>query len=187
MDIIINGGQHYWNKEAKKTSIGFQKPIHEKFMGDGALYIWTYKPEDEKEFHKKMIFFINQLWNFRVYFDNFIKNCSDDIPVIDLPRNIRFGMASGSVYKLPYKSSRDEEDIGYCINLASRLQSYSRDLGFIASARINLAKDKLDNNLYHKVIAKSLKGLPEEIVIVDKESYEELDEQIKSDLFKEIE
>lgn len=191
MDILIGGGDAFWlsgkNKDEPNKKIKtFREPVHIKFMGDGALYIWTYKPEEEKEFRNSLIAFINNLWNFRIRFDAFIESCSDDVPVVDLPRNIRFGMASGSVYKLSYEKSRDTEYIGYCINLASRLQLYCRDLGFIASARISVDKAKLEKHKYHRVIAKKLRGLPDEIVIVDKENYDDLDPEIKEELFMEL-
>ncbi len=188
IDILINGGESFWNpddKEDKKIT-PFREPVHIKFLGDGALYIWTYKPEEEKEFKEKLLYFINNLWNFSLWFDNFIKSCSDDVPVVDLPKRIRFGMSSGSVHKLSYENSKETEYIGYCINLAARLQSYCRELGFIASARIGSEDKLLKKHNYHKVIAKKLKGLPNEIVIVDKDTYTSLDTLIKQDLFDEI-
>jgi class 3 adenylate cyclase len=191
MDILIYGGDAFWipenEEDAEIRKIDkFKEPVHVKFMGDGALYIWTFKPEEEKAFRTKMIIFINMLWNFRLWFDKFIESCADDVPVVDLPRNIRFGMASGSVYKLSYEHSRNTEYIGYCINLASRLQSYCRDLGFIASARIGIEKTRLEKHKYHRVIANKLKGLPDEIVIIDKKDYVELSPEIKKELFLEI-
>lgn len=188
MDILISGGIGFWMPEDEQDEKiePFKEPVHIKFMGDGALYIWTFKPDEEKEFQKGLITFLNNLWNFRLWFDNFINSCSDEVPVVDLPKNIRFGMSSGSVYKLSYQNSRNTEYIGYCINLASRLQSYCRDLGFIASARIGSESKLLEKHNYYKVIAKQLRGLPNEIVIVDKESYDELDEEVKKELFEEI-
>ncbi|MDD4993227.1 MAG: hypothetical protein PHR83_13455 [Paludibacter sp.] len=188
MDILISGGEEFWSPDSEKNKKvqPFKEPVHIKFMGDGALYIWTYKPEEEKVFKAKLIYFINSLFNFSLWFDNFIKSCTDDVPVVDLPKKIRFGMASGSVHKLSYENSNDAEYIGYCINLASRLQSYCRDLGFIASARIGSEDKLLKQHNYHKVVAKKLRGLPNEIVIVDKGSYDDLDELIKNELFDEL-
>ena len=59
------------------------------------------------------------------------------MPATDFPKRIRFGIAAGTVYKLTYQNGRAEDEyIGYSINLVSRLQSYSRDIGFIVSNRL---------------------------------------------------
>lgn len=149
------------------------------------MYIWTFKKglREFKDNESRNTTFVNMLWNLKKYFGNVVKACSDDVPVVDLPQRIRFGITAGSVYKLTYSKSHATEYIGYCINLASRLQSYCRELGFIASARIDLPEKKLKKHGYQKVIAIDLKGFPREIVIVDKDEFKELSEEIKKDLF----
>ena len=184
VSIVINGGKDYWTPNISQVK-PFLIPVHQKFLGDGALYIWTFKKgiKEFKDNELKNTTFINMVWNLKKFFGNVVKACSDDVPVVDLPERIRFGVTAGSVYKLTYSQSNRNEYIGYCINLASRLQSYCRELGFIASARIGLPQKILDKYGYIKVIAKNLKGFPKEIVIVDKKEFNELSEEIKEELF----
>jgi len=129
---------------------------------------------------------VNRLWNLKNNFGKILSKCSDEVPVVDLPKKIRFGLAAGSVYKLTYEDSNKEEFIGYCINLASRLQAYCRDLGFIASARIGIPMSILKKHGYIKVVATKLKGFPKEIVIVDELEYKELEEKVRTELFEEL-
>jgi len=128
----------------------------------------------------------NRLWNIQGFFDNIRKKCAEDIPVYELPQGIRFGLARGTVYELTNRKTRQHEYIGFCINLASRLQKYCSELDFIASARTEIPKSVLDKYGYIKIIATKLKGFPKEIVIVDKDEYARLAEEIKSDLFESI-
>src|SRR5207249_2003782 len=100
------------------------------------------------------------------------------------PRRIRFGVAAGSVYKLTYEDGSGTEYIGYAINLASRLQKYCRELGFIGSARVDLPRKFLKECSYIRVVAKDLKGFPREIVLVDEREFGALDEARKTMLFE---
>ena len=185
MSIIMNGGNDWW---AEKKDMGpFKNPIHQKFLGDGALYIWKHGNNNNGLTDKDVMYLANRIWNLKSHFNEIVKNCADrDVPVVDLPRKIRFGLAAGSVYKVTYINSRQVEYIGYPINLASRLQSYCRELGFIASARVGLPEKILKQHKYIKVVAKDLKGFTPEIVIVDKKEYNALDETIKTQLFDEL-
>jgi class 3 adenylate cyclase len=181
------GGWYYWGDEEKdKTLPSFLEPSHVKFLGDGALYIWTFKKGERDKYKNEILYFINRCWNLKNSFLKIVNRCSEDVPVADLPRRIRFGFASGSVNKLTYKYSDRTEYIGYCINLASRLQSYCRELGFIASARIRFSNRIIRQHRYHKVWAKKLLGFPKEAVIVDKEEYEKLPDKTKKELFEEV-
>ena len=182
MSIVIYGGVSYWKDNEKLHP--FIEPAQWKYMGDGALYIWTLK--DIEQSNKDILFFINKLWNIKNYFHNIIQRCSEDVPVVDFPKRIRFGLAAGSIYKLTYTQSSAVEYIGYCINLASRLQSYCRELGFIASARLGLPKGELARHGYMKVVAKKLRGFPKEIVIVDEKEFADLDQSTRNDLFEEL-
>lgn len=182
MSIIINGGNAYWDANTSKYYSAFPEPIHQKFLGDGALYIWNLNNFKSKD----IIFLANRLWILKNGFKVVKNSCSDDVPVIDIPDRIRFGVSAGSVYKLTYNGSEETEYIGYPINLASRLQSYCRDLGFIASARIKLPQKTLSEYGYIKVVAKNIKGFPKEIVIVDDSEYQELDNDLRDQLFDKI-
>lgn len=133
MSINIYGGMPWWNPTPTKIS-SYQPPIHQKFLGDGGLYIWDLNAFGQNS----VVSLANRLWNLKTNFKKVINACSEEVPVIELPDKIRFGLSAGSVYKLTYLNSTRTEYIGYPINLASRLQGYCRDLGFIASARLNL-------------------------------------------------
>ncbi|MBS3915233.1 MAG: hypothetical protein KG003_12105 [Bacteroidetes bacterium] len=180
ISICINGGEAYWLSAEDKTYNPLPKHIHSKFLGDGAIYIWKYNDFE----HSDLIVLINRLYNLKYRFDNIIESASEIIPVLDIPKNIRFGIAAGSVYKLTYQNSNKEEYIGYSINLASRLQSYCRDIGFIFSGRLNIKSTELKKNTYIKTVAKQIKGFPKEFVIVDKEDFNNLSEDIKDELFE---
>lgn len=183
MSIIIKGGKHYWTIPGGDDTIaGFSNPVHTKYMGDGALYIWILEDVTRDD----VVYFINRLWNLKSFFKNVISRCSEDVPVVDLPSRIRFGLAAGSIYELTYENSKKKEYVGYCINLASRLQGYCRELGFIASARINFPEKELDKHGYIKVVAKKLSGFPKEIVVVDKNEFDRLEETLKKDLFEQL-
>ncbi len=184
ISAIIYGGEKYWTS-SPETYSPLQSPVHEKFLGDGGLYIWL--SPDAKGFSTTFITKLcNRLWNAQNSFGNIRKKCAEGIPVYELPRGIRFGLARGTVYELTNRKTRQREYIGYCINLASRLQNYCSELAFIASARTEIPESVLNEYEYIKIIATKLKGFPKEIVIVDKDEYERLSEEIKSDLFESI-
>ena len=155
-------------------------------MGDGAMYLWA--AEKSEAFTENFIYLLcNRLWNLKTEFNEVVKKSHDQVPVTDVPRRIRFGLARGTIYELKRRNSQQREYIGFCINLASRLQKYCPDLGFIASARIGIPESKLKENGYIKVVAKQIKGFPREIVIVDSDEFENLNSDIKSQYFDLLE
>lgn len=185
MATVIYGGENYWTGSPETLS-PLQAPVHEKFLGDGGLYIWL-SPENARGFSRWLITGLcNRLWNVQNSFQNIRRKCAEDIPVFELPQGIRFGLARGTVYELTNRKTREREYIGFCINLASRLQKYCSELAFIASARIEIPESTLSEYGYIKVVASKLKGFPKEIVIVDKNEYDELPEESKLDLFELI-
>ena len=181
---VIYGGKDYWTT-TPNTLQPIQAPSHEKFLGDGGLYIWL--SPNAKGFSTVFVTNLcNNLWNIQKFFGNIRKKCAETIPVYELPQGIRFGLARGTVYELTNRKTREREYIGFCINLASRLQKYCSELDFIASARTEIPESLLGKYEYIKIVATKLKGFPKEIVIVDKDEYAELSEEIKSDLFESI-
>jgi class 3 adenylate cyclase len=176
LNLSFEGGIIPW-LDRKEATRGFPRPIHSKFQGDGALYIW------EQNEGLDMTEFFCMLDLFQSNYKKIIANCIEDIPVADVPKRIRFGIAAGSVYKLTYEDGSGSEYIGYAINLASRLQKYCREFGFIASARVDLRPKFLNEMSYVRVIAKELRGFPREIVIVGKREFAALDESRKASLF----
>ena len=159
-----------------------KEPIHSKFLGDGALYIWNFNDFDEP----RRILLINRLWTLKNHFDKILLRASDEIPILDIPKRIRIGLAAGTVYKLTFSNSNKEEFVGYSINLASRLQSYCRSIGFIVSGRLNIPIQKLTKDNYKRVVANSIKGFPQEIVVIDNDDYDGLDEDVRKSLFTEL-
>jgi class 3 adenylate cyclase len=182
MSIVINGGKAYWEPE-KTEHTPLARPAHEKFLGDGAMYLWLQESGPQPPL--RTVALINRLWNMRKWFGRIVEACADDVPVVNIPRRIRMGLAGGPVYELATAEGQDREYIGYCINLASRLQRYCPDLGFIVSARLGLPEATISQHGYAKVVATKLKGFPKEIVIVDQEDLAKLDPYVRRDLFEE--
>jgi class 3 adenylate cyclase len=124
--------------------------------------------------------------NLKDSFSEVLKQAAADVPVLDLPTRIRFGVARGTIYELTRASGTNKEYIGFCINLASRLQKYCADLGSIVSARVGLPDEFVAKEEYKRVVATKIRGFPEEIVIVDKEEYEALAEGQRASLFRDL-
>jgi len=179
--IAFLGGKAYWSK-ADKAMAPLAAPDHEKFLGDGALFLWTVGPDATLR-PTQIMPLLNRLWNLKQNFSKVVDACSDVVPVTDLPRAIRFGIARGSVYELTRKEAGGTEYLGYCINLASRLQSYCKELGFIASARVGFTREIVKKHGYIRVVAKKLRGFPKELVIVDQGEYKGLPAALRADLF----
>lgn len=186
MSTILFGGNAYWTP----TQMEMQPlilPVHEKYLGDGALYVWTLPIGDTTFSEEFMVNLCNRIWALKAFFDNVLKKCEDKVPITEIPRRIRFGLASGGIFEMQNEKSKNIEYIGVCINLASRLQNYCPELGFIASDRIGIPKSVLNENDYIRVIAEKIRGFPKEKVIVDRSEFDDLDENLKTELFKVIE
>ncbi len=182
ISICLFGGKAYWTDE--KYSPLAINVAQEKFMGDGALYVIL--PNENKFSDISLQVLCNRLWNLKTFFGKVSNKAMEIVPVTEIPQKIRFGLSRGSVYELKHQSSRANEYIGFCINLSSRLQSYCRDIGFIASARIKIPDSQIEKNGYIKVIATAIDGFANELVIVDKSEYEGLTDKVRKSLFKEI-
>ena len=183
VNICLEGGDAYWRMKSlrKNPYEPLPMPIHVKYLGDGGMYIWRYSDLKKEE----IIYIINRLWILANNFEKVNLRATEVIPVSDMPKRIRFGIAAGSAYKLTYEDSDEEEYIGYCINLASRLQSYCREIGFIVSARLDVSNQLLQEFDYKKVVASNIKGFPQEIVIVDRNDYDNMNQATQSAIFKE--
>jgi class 3 adenylate cyclase len=158
-------------------------PQHSKFLGDGALYIWNIGHDKHAltPNHMQDLFF--RLSVLRRSFPALVGKLADDIPVANIPLNIRFGMAAGTVYTLHYAYNARTEYMGYAINLASRLQKYCPEIGFIASARVEIPNPQLQKIGFSKVIARKLKGFPREVVIVRRAAFDQLPADRRDALF----
>ncbi|MDB5285621.1 MAG: hypothetical protein JWR05_570 [Mucilaginibacter sp.] len=183
VEITIYGGVDYWTAEPEDLESLNLKPSLRKFLGDGMLYIWE---DSENKISKDFkLDLLNRLWNLQTFFEKVNEKLYDDIPIGDLPKTIKFGIAQGTIYRL-LEADGSQDFIGPCINLASRLVKYCPEINFICSARLDLEKKGLEEQGYFKVIAKELKSFENEIVIIDKDDYTKLAEEDKKRLFKEI-
>ncbi len=184
MGVNLFGGQAYWAHNATIDALEIDV-AHEKFTGDGALYILL-PPAGSSDFPVGTLQHLcNRLWTLKNRFDVVVNRALEMVPVVEVPRKIRFGLSRGSVYELPTPDTTASEYIGFSINLASRLQKYCPELGFIASARLMLPDREIAKHGFIKVVATQLRGFPDEIVLIDRLEYEALSADIRNRLFKE--
>jgi class 3 adenylate cyclase len=183
VETCIFGGAAYWLKEPKEYQPIFLRPVHRKFMGDGMLYLWSLEHVARSTVPGFATVLCNRLWDLKAGFKKVNQACAE-IPVANFPPQIRFGIARGNVSELTGDDGADKEYLGVCINLASRLQHYCPDIGFIASGRLDLRDQVLERHGYRRVIAKKIKGFPKEVVIVDRHEYEQLDPKMRKALFQ---
>lgn len=115
ISVCISGGDAYWQDSDRKQVALEIQPIHEKFLGDGALYLWT----DSSNEKKMDLYFVqslcNRLFNLKTLFPSVLEKCHELVLVVDLPGRIRFGLARGTIYELRRKNSNQREYIGFCI------------------------------------------------------------------------
>jgi len=184
MEVNLFGGEVYWSQGETIDRLKVEV-AHEKFTGDGALYILL-PPSGAADFPTGTLQMLcNRLWTLKNNFNEVVNKSLESVPVVEVPRSIRFGLSRGSVYELQRPGTTAREYIGFCINLASRLQKYCRELGFIASARLMLSDSEMARHGYMKVVATQIAGFPNEIVFVDEEEYAALSDETRNRLFKE--
>ena len=187
METCLFGGDEYWAKPHEIITSLTCQVVHEKFRGDGALYV-ILPPAGESDFKVVILrALFNRLWNLKTFFNEVVKKSLDIVPIMEVPRRIRFGLSRGSVYELKKPNTTSREYIGFCINLASRLQSYCPNLGFIASARLMIPERELKKHGYKKTVATKIRGFPDELVIVDATEYDALQDEVRDDLFRDPE
>ena len=172
IDTIIYGGSPYWTDRDDAYYEPLLAPTHEKFLGDGGLYIWASADERELVRSTFVLPLCDRLRELRRQFGSIVRRARHDVPIASRPREIRFGLAMGDVTELRRRDARQHEYVGACINLASRLQNYCPGIGFLASATIGMNEFSGNQNGYAWVTAKHVKGFPREDVIVDRNEYE---------------
>ncbi|MCH8269591.1 MAG: adenylate/guanylate cyclase domain-containing protein [Planctomycetes bacterium] len=187
MGVCLFGGNAYWLSRGNAIGSLSLRVVHEKFMGDGALYILLPAAGESDFKTANLQALCNRLWNLKLQFEHVVRKALERVPVLEVPRRIRFGVSRGTVYELKKPHTTAREYIGFCINQASRLQSYCPDLGFIASARLMIPDSELKKHGYRKTVATQIRGFPNELVIVDSGEYESLTDELRDDLFKEPE
>lgn len=157
------------------------KPTHLKFLGDGALVLWPLPHEVDRS-RMFLMALLNRLFVARQSYSDVLDHCRDDFGVLDVPERLRFGLAAGDVVELTGENGKPEF-VGFPINLASRLQSYCRPLGFLASARIGLPSESLEANGFQKVKALGLRGFSTEVLIADRKDFDALPDDERERLF----
>lgn len=183
--VNLFGGEAYWVNNTTIDPLKLEV-AHEKFTGDGALYILL-PPEGAADFPAGTLQHLcNRLWTLKSRFDVVVNRALETVPVVEVPRKVRFGLSRGSVYELQTQGMNASEYIGFSINLASRLQKYCPELGFIASARLMLSDRDIARHGFTKVVATQLRGFQDEIVLIDRVEYEALPEDIRQRLFKQV-
>jgi hypothetical protein len=92
ISVSLFGGDSYWTGGTKHIS-ALLPPIHQKFLGDGALYIWT-PAKGQNTFEPKFLTYLcNRLWTLKNQFRRILEEAACDVPVVDVPSKIRFGLA----------------------------------------------------------------------------------------------
>jgi class 3 adenylate cyclase len=184
LSIVFSGKEEYW-LDSPDDFAPIRQPVHEKFLGDGALYVWTSSPDAGPAETEFALVLCNRLWNLKDKFARIAEITRADVPVADLPQCIRFGITRGTVYELTDAATKRREYIGTCINLASRLQNYCPGLGFLASAHLGFTEAQLKEYGYMQVVGTSIKGFPNEILLVDKRDYRGLPARTRKKLFSD--
>jgi class 3 adenylate cyclase len=181
--VNLFGGKAYWAHNATIDPLKLEV-AHEKFTGDGALYILL-PPDGSSDFPPGTLQHLcNRVWTLKNRFEVVVNRALEVVPVVEVPRKIRFGLSRGSVYELQTQGTTASEYMGFSINLASRLQKYCPELGFIASARLMLADREIAKHGFMKIVATQLRGFADEIVVIDRLEYEALSDEIRNRLFK---
>ena len=170
METVIYGGSPYWiDGDTEYDTL--LEPVHEKFLGDGALYLWEASARQPIR-STFVLQLCDRLRLLRKNFQSVVDLAQHDVPVATVPREVRFGLAMGDVSRLSSKGRRQREYVGTCINLASRLQGHCKGIGFVAAATIGMNRISGERADYKWVVAKNVKGFPLETVIVDRDEYD---------------
>lgn len=164
------------------------KLIHEKFLGDGMMFVGTMDGLTPESAVDNLQALCVRAWNFKHYFGSKInRSALAFMPVADLPKRVRVGVTYGTVLELS-RHDGDKEYVGYAINLAARLQKYAGSASFLASARLPRAHDWLPGHDFIKARAKQLRGRQDELVFVDKADFERCQKNpAEKELFEKIE
>lgn len=158
-------------------------PIHIKFLGDGGLIIWKCPTGSglATQFYLKLL---HALYQARTQYRHESSELAEEIGIPKIPESLRVGLAMGQVLQMKCGPSGLEEYIGVPINLASRLECYCRDLGFLASGR-DLKNRDLDDSGFIRVKTKSEpRGFfTTEFVVADELDFKRLTDRALKKLF----
>jgi len=143
-------------------------PSFIKFTGDGALIFWVReKQEDFPQDFCNLV--VKSMRDFQIKLASELPTCEKKWRIHNLPKRVRVGIATGVVYALrPPHSFRiftpPCDYVGYCINLAVRLQGHCSELGFLVHG--DLHPELLGMDLY---AADKMKGSQTEPVALFRE------------------
>jgi hypothetical protein len=108
-NISVDNSKNY----GEKVAIYFQPPFLSKFLGDGILFLWNTENKTELEINN-IVTSCHRIWMH--YKDQLLPTIN--MKFSNLPGSLRCGIARGTVYSV----GNEEDYVGPCINLASRLQ-----------------------------------------------------------------
>ena len=176
LDQMIRGGFPDRSRaQSKSTKGAMPHPDHVKFLGDGFLFIWkTAKLKNRK---KNLMTFIAHLISYQQKFEDtnnhFLKG---DVNKAKLPTAIRYGMAGGHLRMFTVKGHPEiQEWLGPAINMASRLESYCKELGFLLHDIRILKRKDLEELGFAKLYARSIRGADGEVLVyVDHQAFSTL-------------
>jgi hypothetical protein len=96
MQTVIYGGNAYWRDEPE-TYESLPKPAHQKFLGDGALYVWTGTARQpiSSDFARELCV---RSRNLRDNFVDVVRAVREKVQIPGVPQEVRFGIALGDVY-----------------------------------------------------------------------------------------
>jgi class 3 adenylate cyclase len=144
-------------------------PSFIKFTGDGALMFWI--QDKQKDFSQVFCNLIVQtMREFQTKLAAELPGCEKQWRVHKLPKRVRVGIATGVTYALrpPHTITgwTDANDfVGYCVNLAVRLQGHCSDLGFLVHGDLHPELPGMD--LYDAVKMKGVQTEPVALFRVD--------------------
>ena len=185
VQILLDLKQPYWGPPlVGKAEYGARVPVHRKFLGDGELLIFDLSQvADSAKFVRSLL---ADFWSLQAHFDAVVERIREMIPIVGIPDRIRLGVSRGHIHTLVGEDESGPEYIGIAINLASRLSVYCKDLGALIAARVGPHPPPPEGRVSLRVVAKDIKGCPEEFIWVDRADYEGLDPDIRTRLFAEL-
>lgn len=112
-----------------------------KFTGDGALMLWETSRQEAipQEFCNLVV---QTMRSFQQELTEKLPHWQKERRVNKLPKRVRVGIATGVAYALrpPHAFTvltEPDDFVGYCINLAVRLQDHCPDLGFLVHGNLH--------------------------------------------------
>lgn len=144
------------------------QPTLAKFTGDGAILVWV-RPTGSDFTPEMCTSIVAGMRAFQKKVPVCIQRWETEWMLSNLPKEIRVGIATGPVQPLTtldfFESPKVVDYVGYCINLAVRLQDHCPELGFLIHEPI---KPKLRGLL--KLEAHGMKGASREpVYVIDKD------------------